>query len=455
TVLPGLVDCRTHLLEAGRVLERPTVAGLSTDAVAELIQTEARLRPSNDALVFRGWDRKLLPGPALEAVDRAAGRRPLILLRSDGRAARLNRRATAMLGLKNEEGTQAAPGTDGTVFLCDSIQSEAFRQLCCGEGLVEGAIAGALHRSGRALREAGITSVHDNPIDTRSFAIMQYALFGISASCGARGDDAAGHAGMLRARLSGDNFRVGRVGFSIDGTIHGHAAWLWDPYADRPDSCGSGRSSADIIRLIEPWLASARQLAFSVHGDRAVSELCSALEELERQYPWIPEHRFRLEGVELVRQRDLPRLARLGVVIVAQPACALDNSTYVERLGRRRAGRVHAHRSYLEHGIPLCFGSGLPYAPDISPLESVRALSLRESPQTLGMSDLLRAWTEGGAYAEFSEREKGILRPGKRADFVVVDLSRSAEAARTAPRVTMTVSEGRRVHLNLPISRPA
>ena len=68
--------------------------------------------------------------------------------------------------------------------------------------------------------------------------------------------------------------------------------------------------------------------------------------------------------------------------------------------------------------------------------------------QKITVEDALRAYTTGGAYASFEERDKGTLERGKLADFVVIDrdLTRVAPETIRDVRVTMTVVGGRVVY---------
>jgi hypothetical protein len=60
----------------------------------------------------------------------------------------------------------------------------------------------------------------------------------------------------------------------------------------------------------------------------------------------------------------------------------------------------------------------------------------------------LRAYTSGGAYASYDERDKGTLERGKLADFVMIDrdLTRTPPEEIAQARVVMTVVGGRIVH---------
>ena len=59
------------------------------------------------------------------------------------------------------------------------------------------------------------------------------------------------------------------------------------------------------------------------------------------------------------------------------------------------------------------------------------------------MTEALRAYTRGAAYAGFDEDRLGTVEPGKRADFAVLDASPWEESAAIREiEVSMTVVDG-------------
>jgi len=81
------------------------------------------------------------------------------------------------------------------------------------------------------------------------------------------------------------------------------------------------------------------------------------------------------------------------------------------------------------NGVPLAFGTDYPVEP-ITPFRGLYAAVTRKNEagtksyypeQKLTIEEALAAYTTGAAYAEFAEKEKGALRPGMLADFVVLD----------------------------------
>jgi predicted amidohydrolase YtcJ len=106
--------------------------------------------------------------------------------------------------------------------------------------------------------------------------------------------------------------------------------------------------------------------------------------------------------------------------------------------------------------VPLAFGTDYPVEP-ITPFRGVYAGVTRTNeagnksyfPQDkLQIGEVLFAYTQGSAYAEFSDLYKGRLAPGYVADFVVLDRDLTAipadEILKT--RVLRTVVGGRTVY---------
>ena len=66
--------------------------------------------------------------------------------------------------------------------------------------------------------------------------------------------------------------------------------------------------------------------------------------------------------------------------------------------------------------------------------------------QRLTVTEALRAYTSGAAYAGFDEDRLGTIEPGKKADFVVLDSSPWETSDIADIDVAMTVVDGEVVH---------
>ena len=140
-----------------------------------------------------------------------------------------------------------------------------------------------------------------------------------------------------------------------------------------------------------------------------------------------------------------------------QPSHLLTDMNWAgARLGSQRARFAYTWKAFLDAGVTLAFGTDYPVEP-ITPFRGVYAgvTRLNEAgtksyfPQDkLKIGEVLFAYTQGSAYAEFSDLYKGRLAPGYVADFVVLDRDLTAIPANEIlkTRVLETVVDGRTVY---------
>ena len=140
-----------------------------------------------------------------------------------------------------------------------------------------------------------------------------------------------------------------------DGSLNTRTAWCYDEY---PGSAGAGLPTyapGELLAAARDGVA--RGLAPHIHaiGDRAVTEAIDVFEQLG--VPGTIEH------VQLIRDDDVPRLARLGLTASVQPEHAMDDRDVAERYWAGRTGRAFALRTLQDAGVRLAFGSDAPVAP--------------------------------------------------------------------------------------------
>jgi predicted amidohydrolase YtcJ len=129
-----------------------------------------------------------------------------------------------------------------------------------------------------------------------------------------------------------------------------------------------------------------------------------------------------------VRAKDLEGLVeRLGdseVVVSAQPnflKWAREGGLYDDRLGVERRRDSNRFGALQDAGATLAFGSDcMPMGPLYGIQQTVTA---PEPAQRLSVTDAVRAYTHGAAYAGFDEERMGAVERGKCADFTVLEAS--------------------------------
>jgi predicted amidohydrolase YtcJ len=129
--------------------------------------------------------------------------------------------------------------------------------------------------------------------------------------------------------------------------------------------------------------------------------------------------------------KDFDRFDQLSVIASVQPYHAIDDGRWAEpRIGHERASRTYAFRTFLNHGVRLAFGTDWDVAP-LNPMLTIYAAVTRATlddknpggwfpEQKLTVAEAVEAYTMGSAYAEFQEKTKGSITPGKLADMVLL-----------------------------------
>jgi hypothetical protein len=168
------------------------------------------------------------------------------------------------------------------------------------------------------------------------------------------------------------------------------------------------------------------------------------------------DRRFRIEHAQHLRREDIPRFSALGVIPSMQPYHAIDDGRWAQkRIGPERIKTTYAFRSLLDAGARLVFGSDWTVAP-IDPLQGIYAAVTRRTlddrnpggwvpEEKITVGEALRAYTVDNAFGMHLDNVTGSLRPGLRADLVILDRDLTAVPPETIKDaiVVMTIVDGR------------
>ena len=261
-----------------------------------------------------------------------------------------------------------------------------------------------------------------------------------------------------KAAHDDDRFRVGPIKLYIDDVIEPHTAAMLEPYANRPDSRGETFYPPEVFAaLMVEFERRGFQTFTHATGDRGIRTVLDAVAYARRVHG-PRDARHQIVHVECVHPDDLARFAELGVVACMQPRhCAPRSSPTGGRTSGRSGGRSHG-RSVR---------SRPPGRRSRSPRTGTSRRWIRWSwlysactradldggeawvpEETLDLPAAIRAATLGSAFANFSERDRGSLTPGKYADVVVLsrDVFADGPAALLETTVDVTIVGGEVVH---------
>jgi predicted amidohydrolase YtcJ len=247
-----------------------------------------------------------------------------------------------------------------------------------------------------------------------------------------------------------------------DGSLGSTTAFFFEPYLDAPKTCGLLSDEMQPLegmraRLIEADRAG-KQLDIHAIGDRAISMILDLFSDVARANG-ARDRRFRIEHAQHVAPKDFDRFASLNVIASVQPYHAIDDGRWAEkRIGPERAKTTYPFRTFLDRHVRLALGTDWPVAP-LNPMLGLYAATTRATldgkqpggwvpEQKISIAEAIEGYTQGAAYAEFAEREKGSVSAGKLADLVMVsdDLLRIDPTALRNVQVLMTMVGGKVVY---------
>lgn len=468
-VVPGFIDSHVHFVDGGFRLSSVQLRNAKTPAeFIARIKAFAASAPAGAWITGGDWDHELWGGelPRRDWIDSVTPNNPVWVNRLDGHMSLAN--SAALRAAKVTRATRNVPG--GTIVRDAS-----------------GEPTGVLKDNATDLVNAVVPSPPAELEDRALDAAMAYvAAQGVTSvvNMGSWNDLAIferGHkSGRLRTRIyaavplatweklrdtvatrgRGDAWlRIGGLKGFVDGSLGSHTAAMLQPFTDAPSDTGLFVNTHEDLYK---WTSGADKagLHVIVHaiGDRAIRDQLDIFERVEKE-DGPRDRRFRIEHAQHIAPPDIPRFAKLGVIASMQPYHAIDDGRWADRvIGPERSKTTYAFRSLLDAGATLAFGSDWFVAPP-TPLEGIYAAATRRTiddrnpngwvpEQKISLEDALRAYTRGGAYASFEEKEKGTITPGALADFAIIDhdLTRIAPEAIRDAHVTLTAVGGRVVY---------
>ncbi len=203
--------------------------------------------------------------------------------------------------------------------------------------------------------------------------------------------------------------------WDLDGTAIERSSAIREPYADRPDTSGEMNfPEEEIEAILRESLQNDDQLLVHIVGDRTTEAFLNAMDATGGKQVW-SMGRVRIEHGDGIMPDLVARVKELGVIVVQNPTHL---GLGVQRFGRERAEQLQPLRTLLEAGVPLAFGSDGPNNPYLNIM--LASIDPGRPNQAITREQAVIAYTLTAAYAEFAEKDKGSLEPGKLADLAVL-----------------------------------
>ena len=450
TLLPGFHDAHCHVLATAASL---LAVDCSPRAVSSIEEIRERLRqhsarvPPDTWIRGSGYNESYLKEgrhPNRLDLDEAPAGHPVKLLHRSGHAAVLNSRALALAGIHRE-----TPDPQGSIIEREEGTGEPTGLLLEMDDYLEGVIPTLskeeMEEGIRLFDEeclaSGITSLQDatpgnSPERWKLFtSLKERGLLTPSVTMMA----GMGHlAGFLREGLAfgsgGPGLRLGAakmVATMTTGVLHPHRE--------------------ELRRLVSEAQGSGFQVAIHAVESEAVEEAIEAIGQGAQGMP-ANAFRHRIEHCSECPPHLIERLVRHGITVVTQPAFIYYNGErYLSEVSAERMPWLYPIGSLRAGGVPLAAGSDAPVVP-LNPIVGLYAAATRRAEsgdsvgheEAVGVEEALRMYTLGGAYASFSETERGSIERGKWAEMALLegDLTVVPPEEMKDARVVMTIVQG-------------
>jgi len=229
----------------------------------------------------------------------------------------------------------------------------------------------------------------------------------------------------------------------LDGTPEGKTAYLLEPYSNNPVGSENYRAASlwvsdelnDVVSKVD---AAKRQIHIHAIGDAAVKQAIDAIEYAAKENG-LRDSRHCIAHICLIEDKDIDRMANLGIYGVVQPIWAYQDHIFsdleIEAYGQERYEKEYPFRTMCEKGVCLVGSADNPVSEN-RPLSGIQVAVTRSSPygderfdssfirsssEAISVSDAIRAYTINAAKEMFMEDKIGSLEVGKKADMIILD----------------------------------
>lgn len=435
-LLPAFVDPHSHLLACAYArLQVPLGECAGWGEIADRLSRHVQERgiQPGEWVKGTGYDQNALAegaAPDRFCLDRACPHNPVVIQHASGHAGVFNTLALERLGVLNGD---CGLERDGQGELTGRGEENPFLDLLGRipmDGLED--VLRAFQGAQEEYASHGVTTAQEGllqPVMAPVYQeILRRGLLYLDVNAYVPPADYDRLRGQLAQGVSASpgTFRVAGMKIFLDGSPQGGTAWVREPYAG--GGCGtSTMTDGQVLSAFRQALDRDAQLLAHCNGDRAAEQYLTLLAQAERE-AGKKLCRPVMIHAQLLGLDQLERVKALGVIPSFFVAHVYHwGEIHVKNFGLDRAGRISPAGSALARVIPFTFHQDSPVIPP-DMLETIWCACVRRTKtgRVLGAEEripveaALRAVTQNAALQYGLEKELGTLRPGKRADFLLL-----------------------------------
>ena len=443
TLSPSFLDPHSHILSfAGTLGFVPLKDARSFDEIGKAVRRfcEASHKKPGEWIIGFGYDHNFLrekTHPTRKILDRAAPENPVLIANASGHMGVANTAALHELGI-----TRDTPDPEGGRIGRDAqgepngyLEENAFFSMTSrAPGPSMEQLAEQFERAQERYLSYGITTAQEGLVKPEQMSILSWLAenhrLKLDVVCYVEENE---HAGLLDEYANytvsyRDRLKLGGYKIFLDGSPQGKTAWMTEPYEGEAEYRGYPVYSDERVReLVKKAVEEKRQLLAHCNGDAAAGQLIAACEAYGDDAA-VRAVRPVMIHAQTVRPDQLERMKPLGMIPSFFAAHIYQwGDVHRKNLGAR-AEDISPLRSAAERGIPFTLHQDTPVLPP-NMLHTVwcavnrrtREGALLGEGERVSAEEALRGVTANAAYQYFEEKDKGTVKEGKKANFVILD----------------------------------
>ncbi|WP_157208796.1 amidohydrolase [Mariniflexile maritimum] len=452
-LFPGFIDAHSHVFgfgpqASGANLLPPPDGGVASidDLITELSHWAT---PENIALT--GWiyglgfdDSQLQEKrfPTKEDLDKVSTEHPILILHISAHFCVMNSKALELVGI-----TENTPNPEGGMIrrMPNSNKPNGVLEEMAAIPYIANAITPKTPENMAKQAKSGIEMAKSYGYTTaqEGKAMEQHELLAAFAEQGIFDIDIISYidytkADYLKTKWYSkeyiNNYRIGGLKITLDGSPQGRTAWRTLPYLIPPEGAPKDYKGypaipkdedvADVYRMAfkNDW-----QILSHANGDAAVDQMIKGMHTASNEYGIKDRRNVMIHG-QYVREDQLDSLKQLNVIASLFPLHTFYWGDWHEQLiGEELGQKISPTRTALNKGVRITVHTDAPVAlPNLMRMVWTAVSRTSRSGKIIGENERLTPYeamkclTEWSAYQHFEEDKKGTLSQGKLADLVIL-----------------------------------
>ncbi len=224
-----------------------------------------------------------------------------------------------------------------------------------------------------------------------------------------------------------NHLKIGGYKIILDGSPQGKTAWLTKPYEGETEYRGyPSKTDKEVEESVKKAVVDNMQLLAHCNGDASADQYIQACKKIPIKE--IKRIRPVMIHAQTVRKDQLKKMKEIGII----PSFFIAHVYYwgdihLKNLGVNRTNHISPAKEAEKLGLIYTFHQDTPViVPNM--LETIWCAVNRKTKEgiylvgeEITVYEALKAVTISAAYQYFEEKEKGSIREGKKADFVILD----------------------------------